>query len=357
MGSTNRKKRKIGGAELDYTNVKFRRKDGLLSVDPYPYVFETFVKQRWLGKSLLDVYTREFLGKDREYYINAINEELIMVNREGVSTDYILKDSDLISHVTVCTENPVLDERLQVIADTDDLLVISKPSSIPIHACGVYRYLTVVSLLRLEGRTHPLLTTHRLDRLTSGLVLLAKNVSAAQRITELFTSKKVSKTYLCRVAGDFRTCTADGLFAVTKDENGVVVKGYITCVDFKVGKQILEEHEGKGKAAETLFQFDSYDPLTNESVVRAYPHSGRTHQIRVHLQHLGFPIANDPNYGVKEQSAIGSSNDLEERRDEAPTDHCTSIYLHAWRYKSDDWEYEAAQPQWAIIEHAKEKPT
>lgn len=116
---------------------------------------------------------------------------------------------------------------------------------------------------------------------------------------------------------------------------------------------MLEEEEGRGgKLAETLFQFDSYDEETDESIVRAYPTTGRTHQIRVHLQHVGFPIANDPNYGpsTAEASNQAQSNAVPpERKEDAPTAHCVSIYLHAWRYSSDEWDFRTSRPEWAIF--------
>lgn len=325
-----RQTRKRLRSELDFKSVKFRRKDGFLSVEPYPFVHKTFAKERWLGQNLLDVFTKEFIGKDRDYYTKCIEDERIMVNGSAISKDYMIQSNDILSHACICEENPVLDEPIKVIAETDDLLVVSKPSSIPIHACGVYKYLTVVSLLQHEGRTHPILTLHRLDRLTSGLVLLAKTKDSAKHITELFTQHKVRKTYLCRVRGDFRLCRAEDKFAVTVDDDGVTVKGFIVCVDPTVGVQILDEKEGRGKPAETLFQFDAYDAETDESIVRAYPRTGRTHQIRVHLRHLGYPISNDPNYGVE------------------ASEHCASIYLHAWRYCTEEWDFQTDRPDWAV---------
>lgn len=342
----NAKGKKRHRTELDYTGIKLLRKDGMISIEPYVYTHSTYAKGRWIGQEIIDVYSREFLGRDRAYYEECMKDERIQVNGAKVSPNYIILDNDFLSHKTTCKENPVLDQPIQVVSDTDDILVVSKPSSIPIHACGTYRYLTLISLLKMQGREHLMLPLHRLDRLTSGLVLLAKTRKVATHITEMFVQKKIQKTYLCRVKGDFRKCNADKWGVETTDQD-VTVSGYLRCVDHTVGKHVMDEKESEeSKHSKTKFVFEEYLNVEDESIVVAYPATGRTHQIRVHLQHCGFPIANDPNYGPNPTKAGVRENPDAERRDEAPTDFCSMIYLHAWRYQSGEFHYESERPSW-----------
>jgi len=342
--------KKRNRTELDYDNVKLHRENGLLSIEPYIYTHTSYAKRRWIGHKVLDIYTKEFLFKDRAYYEKAIADENIMVNGKGISVDHVITDGDLLSHKTLCSENPVLDMPIQIVCNNDDLLVVNKPSSIPIHACGVYRYLTLVSLLKMEGYDYPLLTLHRLDRLTSGLVLLAKTKKYAQYVTGLFVKHKVLKTYLARVSGDIRKCNTNR-FGIIKTEDGIIIEGYMRCVNFQIGKHVLEEEDGtEKKYSNTLVKFDSYDEKSDESIVQCFPKTGRTHQIRVHLQHLGYPIANDPCYPkLPEDQLLSSKIDtpVEDRKDDAPTDYCKMIYLHAWRYQSDEWNFLSQRPSWS----------
>lgn len=109
----------------------------------------------------------------------------------------------------------------------------------------------------------------------------------------------ISKVYLARVRGDFRKV------AGIKD-NELVVKNMIYCVSnldafwqCSEADKVPFEHETKAKEAETKFVFKFYDEASDMSVLKCYPVTGRTHQIRVHLQYLGYPIANDQMYGYE----------------------------------------------------------
>merc|ERR1712194_565017 len=107
-----------------------------------------------------------------EYYKASIEAGRVTVNAKQVDSGHLLKDGERIVHRAVrCQENPVLDRGLiRVVADTEELLVVSKPSSLPIHPCGSYRFNSLIALLRAQGTVAAaaeLHTTMRLDRLTS----------------------------------------------------------------------------------------------------------------------------------------------------------------------------------------------
>ncbi|KAG8238538.1 hypothetical protein J437_LFUL018352 [Ladona fulva] len=121
-------------------------------------------------------------------------------------------------------------------------------------------------------------TIHRLDRLTSGLLLFGRSPERTKTMEQQIRNRQVQKEYVCRVEGEFPSSQVD-------------CHEPIHVVSFKIG---VSKVHPNGKQCYTTFQRLSYNGKT--SVVLAKPHTGRMHQIRVHLQYLGYPIVNDPLY-------------------------------------------------------------
>ena len=93
---------------------------------------------------------------------------------------------------------------IEIVSETKDMIVLNKPPSIPVHPTGRYTHNSLINILRHEmGITNAVHPINRIDRLTSGLVLIAKNRFAAQERSKEMQSRNISKTYLCRVRGDF----------------------------------------------------------------------------------------------------------------------------------------------------------
>eukprot|EP00005_Dracoamoeba_jomungandri_P011707 CAMPEP_0174266968 /NCGR_PEP_ID=MMETSP0439-20130205/32007_1 /TAXON_ID=0 /ORGANISM="Stereomyxa ramosa, Strain Chinc5" /LENGTH=317 /DNA_ID=CAMNT_0015354241 /DNA_START=429 /DNA_END=1379 /DNA_ORIENTATION=- len=185
---------------------------------------------------------------------------------------------DLITHQIHRHEPPVSDTPLQIIDETEHYLIVNKPPTIPVHPSGRYRHNTVLFILAKEHSFLNLFPVHRLDRLTSGVLILAKSPQAASSFSTKIASGKCTKTYLAGVRGAF-------------PEKKMVVDKPIQVVNYKLG--ICRVAEG-GKESKTVFEL--VKTVNNISVIKCIPHTGRTHQIRVHLAHLGFPIINDPLY-------------------------------------------------------------
>ncbi|XP_037959336.1 RNA pseudouridylate synthase domain-containing protein 2-like [Teleopsis dalmanni] len=160
----------------------------------------------------------------------------------------------------------------------DDIVVVNKPASIPVHPCGRYRHNTVVFILAKEYNLKNLRTIHRLDRLTSGLLLFGRSPKKARQMEHQIRNRQVQKEYICRVEGDF-------------PEGIIECKEPIEVVSYKIG---VCKVSAKGKDCTTTFQKIAHNGKT--SVVLCKPRTGRMHQIRVHLQYLGYPVVNDPLY-------------------------------------------------------------
>lgn len=297
-----------------------------------------------------------------------------------MDVSYILQPSQKISHFVHRHEPPVLEQDVIILQKEQDVLTICKPASVPVHPCGQYRKNTVVGILQAEHGLTPLFPVHRLDRLVSGLLIVARNANKADQFRQQIEAGKVRKEYIAKVTGVFpeekQVVNANVEYNAREGRSSVVVG---------------QEHNGKpckGKTACTKFTRISTNGT--HSVVLCEPITGRTHQIRVHLQFTGHPIANDALYLSEEvtcrstkgttadraaissatwkESASESFDDKDEGMhysedfdidsmctncpDLAPKGydgHEEALWLHCIRYSGPDWSYECPHPGWAFI--------
>ncbi|KAH7026050.1 pseudouridine synthase [Microdochium trichocladiopsis] len=292
---------------------------GLRRVAPYHYTYKTWVKQRWRGRELLEVFESEFRDRPLEYYRQAMLAGAVRVNNKQVPPNHVLTNGELVSHTIHRHEPPVTADPIAVLHEDEDMIVIVKPSGVPVHPAGRYNYNSVIEIMRAErGRGWTAYPCNRLDRLTSGIMFIAKNPGAAEVLSAQIAARTVRKEYIARVIGEF-------------PDGEVVCDQPILQISPKLG---LNRVRANGKHALTVFKKIAYYPpssslsssspspsespgtgethATNSngennkerpwtgakgySILRCLPVTGRTHQLRVHLQHLGHPIQNDPIY-------------------------------------------------------------
>ncbi|XP_044494285.1 RNA pseudouridine synthase 7 isoform X2 [Mangifera indica] len=352
-------------------------RDGRRHVRPYYFEFISHVKNRWAGKTIVDLFAEEFKGRPYDYYVSAVKCGRIQVDGEMVPVSYIVKSSQKISHFLHRHEPPAMAWEVSVLQKELDVLTVCKPPSVPVHPCGQYRKNTVVGILQAEYGLAPLFL-HRLDRLVSGLLILARNASKADLFRQQIEAGKVQKEYVAKVIGVF-------------PEGEQVVDVNINY-DARAGRSTAEVGDSfgdtplKGKAACTKFTRISTNGT--HSIVLCKPITGRTHQIRVHLQYTGHPIANDLLYlsePVSERATQGMSADRSsysghsltsithenclDRDDNSSEEFsidpmCTNcpnlapkgydvheggLWLHCVRYSGPGWVYECPYPDWASI--------
>ncbi|XP_025971310.2 pseudouridylate synthase RPUSD2 [Dromaius novaehollandiae] len=270
----------FGAAHFAETTYYFE--GGLRKVRPYYFDFRTYCKGRWVGRSLAHVFSTEFRAQPLACYRAAARAGRLRLNEQPVrDLDTVLKNNDFLRNTVHRHEPPVTAQPIQILVEDDEVVVVDKPSSLPVHPCGRFRHNTVIFILGKEHNLKELHTIHRLDRMTSGVLMFAKTAEVSKRIDEQVRQRQLEKEYVCRVVGEF-------------PENEVVCEEPILVVSYKVGVCRVDP---KGKSCKTIFQRLSYNGKT--SVVKCLPHTGRTHQIRVHLQYLGYPIVNDPIYNMK----------------------------------------------------------
>ncbi|KAF8567274.1 hypothetical protein P879_03881 [Paragonimus westermani] len=265
--------------------------NGFRKVYPYHFVFKSYAKRRWLGRSICDVLLEEFNFPSQSVIPDRCLSGDLRVNDLPITPSYILQDSDLISHKVHRHELPVLNTPIKFIYEDDDVLVLSKPASIPVHPCGQYTLNSMVHILAKEYGRRPLRFIHRLDRMTSGLMITAKNYDASLRLTSQISAREY---YVCQVEGHFPDRVPNA--------SQVCAPGVIACdqplgpICAKLGVHAVVPEKDGGKTSLTHFLRLAYNPLTKSSLVLCRLFTGRTHQIRVHLQYLGYPIVGDPLY-------------------------------------------------------------
>ena len=131
---------KLGKRSRSPSESIYEIKNGLRIVKPYDHVFNANTKRRWIGQTLISVFSSEFKAFSTDYYRKAIIEGRIKVNKKIVCPDkFTLKDGDKIEHRTRREETPIVSELPTVVHESDQLIAVNKPSSVPVHPCGNFK--------------------------------------------------------------------------------------------------------------------------------------------------------------------------------------------------------------------------
>ncbi len=248
----------------------------------------------------LDVYLTQVIEDvpSRTFSKRLIDEGRVIVNKaKKIKTNYKVAMGDVIE-VDVDPKEwaqhdiEAQDIPLDIFYEDEDIAVINKPAGLTVHPAAGGKNGTLVNALvyhfqeelsDINGDVRPGIV-HRLDRDTSGLIIIAKSNLAHARLGRQFEKHTVMKRYVALVQGKIQF--DQGMI-------GVPLKRHVKYHDMRqVGK------EGDGKEAVTLYQ--ALRRNDKSTLVALFPQTGRTHQLRVHMKHLGHPILGDDKYGRKE---------------------------------------------------------
>ncbi|KAI5191661.1 hypothetical protein NECID01_1572 [Nematocida sp. AWRm77] len=249
---------------------------------PYVHEFKAYTKERWVQSLLLDVLSTEFKRRSRVYFERAILSGSVKVNHKEVDLLYRLKDGDLITHLVHRHEPPIPTYDIETIYEDEEVLAVCKPSGMPCHPNSGYMKNTVTEIIRHEKSLKFISAVNRLDRQTSGIVLLAKTSQGAVKYHRCIAEREADKWYLCRVKGVFPEEVVDVSLPLHVSRDRCLTAVWMSGEEFQ------------GKDSRTLFA--RVEVENGSSVLLCKPVTGRTHQIRVHLQALGFCIVNDQTY-------------------------------------------------------------
>ncbi|CAG7847163.1 Uncharacterized protein C18B11.02c [Serendipita indica DSM 11827] len=217
-------------------------------------------KQRWWDRELLELVSTEFRDRSIEYYRFAIESGIVSINGKTAHVGQIMRNGDRLENIIhrheLITSQPV---KVLHVDKEKDLIVIDKPGSIPVHCVGRYFKNSLIEILQTEFGFKKVYPVNRLDRLTSGCMVMALSPTRARQMCDEFMSGNIKKEYVARCRGEFPATE-------------VVCEEPLLTIDRQMGLNIVHP---EGKPAKTAFNRIFYDPRTDTSVLHCRPFTGR----------------------------------------------------------------------------------
>lgn len=252
---------------------------------------EFFVTQEENGVRLDKFLVGKLTDESRTHIKKIIEGGLVKIDGRQIKVNYKIKTGERVEVDEIPADTTTLTPQkidLEILYEDDDILVINKPAGLLVHPTGRRRCDTLANALLYHFGQLPSLgdesrlgIVHRLDEGTSGIMVIAKTETALRKISEQFKKRKVKKEY---------TALVKGIMELDEGE-----------IDAPIGrhrqrrKKMTVRYE-TSRAARTYWRV--IERFKNSTLVLLRPHTGRTHQIRVHMAHIGYPILGDKEYGV-----------------------------------------------------------
>ena len=247
-----------------------------------------------------------------------IDKKRVIVNGEVLAK----KSIDIFGDIEVIVFEPST-RGLVPIFETRDFAIYDKPSGVLIHPANRFtEYSLTHELKHRYGAVANI--THRIDKETSGLVIVAKHKEAEKGIKKLFESREVKKSYLAYVKGKINNkIFIDAPIQKNREFDEIKLKVRI---------------DENGKSSQTIVEPLHYHDKEDITLIKATPLTGRQHQIRVHMFHVKHPIVGDPIYGVDVNIADDYLNGRLSEEDRVRLTGATRLMLHAntvgFKYKN-----------------------
>lgn len=249
------------------------------------------VDAEYAGQRIDNFLLARLKGVPKSLVYRILRKGEVRVNKKRAKPDYKLQAGDLvrIPPVRVTTATPLPSAKLdsvqqlesQVLYEDDVLLVLNKPAGMAVHGGSGLQFGLIESLRALRPGAKHLELVHRLDRETSGCILISKRRSALRDLHEQLREKKMDKQYYALVRGQWQ-------------QHVSMVSAPLLKNTLKSGERVVRV-DAAGKESQTRFRIS--ERFADCTLVEASPVTGRTHQIRVHALHAGHPIAYDSKYG------------------------------------------------------------
>lgn len=245
----------------------------------------------------IDKYLKEKISKSRSLISKMIEEGFILVNNKEVKASYLIKENDEINIKEYKEEIDFEPENIPLDIYYEDkyLMIINKQSGLVVHPGSGNRQHTLVNALMYhtkdlsnEGGIERLGIVHRLDKDTSGLMLVAKTNEVHNILLKDFKNKSIKREYIALLDGVFMHNDAKINAPIGRDPN--------------LRKQFTVTSKNAKKAFTNLKVIKRYKKNT---LVKLSLETGRTHQIRVHMKYIGYPIYNDPVYNKRKSDHFG----------------------------------------------------
>jgi 23S rRNA pseudouridine955/2504/2580 synthase len=231
---------------------------------------------------------KTFKDVPKNHIFKIIRNGEVRVNKKRVKTLYKLKINDVvrippIEFIEKKEKKPSNNFKPHIIYEDEWLLVVNKPSGLAVHGGSGIDFGLIEHMRHIKPEYKFLELVHRIDKNTSGVIVIAKKRSALRSMQELFRNKKIKKNYLVAVKGNWDSKKKEVSLRLEKKQTP---EGHHVNV---------VEDPLKGKLSKSIFYL--VKQMQKKSLLSAQIITGRTHQIRVQLAFLGFPVLGDDKYG------------------------------------------------------------
>lgn len=238
----------------------------------------------------IDQFLSEVTEFSRSKITKMIKEGLILIDSEKVKPSYIIKEGQTINITGILNENTDItpeDIPLDIIYEDDDVIIVNKPSGMVVHpGHGNYSHTMVNALLyhtkNLSKDDIRPGIVHRIDKDTSGLLMVAKNDYAHEFLANQLKNKTSTRKYIALVWG------------VINHDTGTI--------DAPIGRDLIDRQKMAVtdiNSKNAITHFKVLERYKNTTLIELNLETGRTHQIRVHMNYIGYPLVNDKVYGHK----------------------------------------------------------
>lgn len=302
----------------------------------------------------LDHFLKEkYKKRSREFIKRVIREGQVTLNQAPTKPSRLLRVNDRVNVLSIKKNEPAVNFNYRVIYEDADILVVDKPGNLPVHPTGRFFFNTLLTRLQTENnevdQNKHFYLVHRIDRETSGVLVIGRTLEAGADLTKQFLDRKTKKEYLAIARGRIEADEFVVDVPLAKDpRSNIGLKMAPVELDGE-GKPLLV-HEDSVLAASTAFTLE--ERVGNYSLVRVRPHTGRQHQIRVHLEHVGHAIAGDKLYGHETMDFFYRNlRDRDPRMEVEPGIFLSRHALHAAKLgfthpRTKEWlEFEAPLPE------------
>ncbi len=260
------------------------------------------VEQNNIGIRIDKFLAQEFFSLSRGEIIKNIRDGKIKVNDSAIKPSYHLREGDKIeSDISFEREEvfPNKEIKINIIHSDDNIIVINKPAGIQIHPDSNERKNTLANALiskfpeiknvhddSLGAYLRPGIV-HRLDKDTSGVIVIARNQKSFEELKSLFQERKIRKKYVAMIYGQL------------KDKKGIITRPIARAGSYK--RQVIAGAKTKTKIRGAVTEYKQLKRFSNYTLVEATPLTGRMHQIRIHFFSIGHSIVGDKLYRLKSQ--------------------------------------------------------
>lgn len=295
---------------------------------PYNNVRPMNVPLRLDHQKVIDFLVGMHAHLTAEYWQEECDAGRIIYKGQPIGADEKVRAGWRVEHLVLQTTEPAVNAKVEFIYEDDALIVVNKPAPLPMHPSGRFNRNTLDFLIGKVFSGEQLRIVHRLDANTTGVVMFARKKSASRPVHEQFKAGTVDKVYLAKIQGhpssDQFSCEAK-----LGDQPQIA------------GSRAVDASDA-GLAAATRFEVIARRD-DGTSLVHCFPATGRTHQIRVHLSHLGHPIVGDPTYQADGKTSTKQALDV---GDPPMCLHAQSVTLDH-PFTKERITFTAPAPKWA----------